>query len=424
MRHLYTFFLYMLSPFIVLRLCWKSRQLPAYRHRISERFSLIKQESTPVDIWLHAVSLGEVVAATPLIEALLAKQWRVLVTTMTPTGSAHVLKRFEKRVAHQYLPYDLPWCLRRFFKAFKPRLGIVMETELWPNLINQAKNLPIPLLLVNARLADRAFKQYEKIGFLFKPVLNQLTAILAQSDEDAKRFMKLGASEKIVQVFGNMKFDLQLRVSENNDCRQLKEQWGVARAVVIAASTHDNEEKQLLSHLAQLKAEIPDVLILFAPRHPERFQLVYQLSQELGFKTGLRSQPATIDANTEVVVADSLGELLNFYQQSDYAFVGGSLVPIGGHNVLEPIAVQVPVFCGPYMQNSKSICQDLLEAEAMIMSQNVEELIDAIITMYKDQSQRQQQVQNASKVLEANRGTVARCMERIEMVLNVAPAKN
>lgn len=422
MRYIYTFFLYLLTPFLLLRLYWKSRRLPAYRHRILERFTLVSKESTPVDIWIHAVSLGEVVAATPLIDALLAKQWRILVTTMTPTGSAQIVKRFEKQVAHQYIPYDLPWCIRRFFKKFKPRLGIIMETELWPNLIHQAKNLPIPLLLVNARLSDRAFKSYEKISFVFKPILNQFTAILAQSDEDARRYIKLGASEKLVQVFGNMKFDLQFRVSANNDCRQLKEQWGVARTVVIAASTHDNEEQQLLSHLAQLKVAIPDVLLLFAPRHPERFQAVYQLSQTHGFNTGLRSQPATIDARTEVVVADSMGELLNFYQQSDYAFVGGSLVPIGGHNVLEPIAVQVPVFCGPYMQNSRSICQDLQEAGAMIVAKNVEELIDALINMYKNPSQRQQQIKNASTVLEANRGTVARCVERIEMALNIVGA--
>jgi 3-deoxy-D-manno-octulosonic-acid transferase len=414
-RFVYTCFLYVLMPVIVLRLYWKSRRLPAYRHRILERLTLERvKKKCPVDVWIHAVSLGEVVAATPLIDAMLAKQWCVLVTTMTPTGSAQVIKHFKHQVLHQYLPYDLPWCLRRFFKKYHPRLGIVMETELWPNVIDQAKRESIPLLLINARLSDRAFKQYQKVDFVLQPVLNQLTAILAQSDEDARRFIRLGASEALVQVVGNMKFDVPLFFSEETVGRQLKARWGGARTVMIAASTHDNEEQQLLSHLPELKVGIPDLLLLLVPRHPERFQAVFQGSQRLGFKTGLRSQPETIDVHTEVVVVDSMGELLHFYQQSDYAFVGGSLVPIGGHNVLEPIALKVPVFCGPYMQNSKAICQALQVAGAITIVANIQELVGALTSMYQHPLLRQQQIKQASMVLESNRGTLARCMERIE----------
>ena len=414
MRHLYTFFLYLLTPFIVLRLYWKSWRLPAYRKRISERFSFGRQTLSPVDIWIHAVSLGEVVAATPLIDAFLAKQWRVLVTTMTPTGSQQVIKRFGQQVVHQYVPYDLPWALRRFFRKMNPRLGLIMETELWPNIIYQAHRMKIPLLLANARLSDRAFIRYEKVSFMFNPILNQFTAIFAQSDEDAKRFIALGAAENKVEVLGNMKFDVQLQAITSVVNKELKEKWGSARTVVIAASTHDDEEKQLLTRLGRLKAGIPNVLLLFAPRHPERFQEVYKMSVALGFNAGLRSQPATIDTNTEVVVIDSLGELLNFYQVSDYAFVGGSLVSIGGHNVLEPIAVDVPVFCGPYMNNSKEICRDLKVAGAIMMVENADEFITSLLAMYLDDSQRQLQIKNASVVLSANRGSVMRCMERIE----------
>ena len=417
MRQIYTFFLYLLTPFIVLRLYWKSRRLPAYRYRILERFSLGIATIAPVDIWIHAVSLGEVVAATPLIDELLAKQWRVLVTTMTPTGSQQVSKRFGSQVSHQYIPYDLPWALRRFFKKNQPRLGIIMETELWPNVIYQAHKIKMPLLLANARLSDKAFKRYEKVSFMFKPILNQFTAIFAQSNEDAQRFVTLGASASLVQVLGNIKFDLQFRMALNQDCLSLKEKWGNERTVVIAASTHDDEENQLLSRLNQLKAAIPPVLLLFAPRHPERFQQVYQLSVTQGFNTGLRSEPTTIDVHTDVVVIDTLGELLNFYQLSDYAFVGGRLVPIGGHNVLEPIAVQVPVFCGPFMNNSKEICRDLRAAGALTMVENADDLITAITTMYHNDVQRQQQITKASAVLAANRGTVARYMEHIETIL-------
>lgn len=417
MRHIYTFFLYLISPFIVLRLYWKGRRLSAYRQRILERFALRKGVDAPVDVWLHAVSLGEIVAAIPLIDALLAKKWRVLVTTMTPTGSQHVIKRFGQQIEHQYVPYDFPWAVRRFFKNYKPRLGIIMETELWPNLIHQAHQINLPLLLVNARLSDHSFKQYEKVKFMFKPVLNQFTTIFAQSEEDAKRFIALGAAETLVKVVGNIKFDLQLHISLNKDCEQLKNQWGKMRTVVIAASTHNDEEKQILSRLSKLKGAIPDMVLLIAPRHPERFQEVYQISETQGFKTGRRSQSTSINESTEVVVLDSMGELLSFYQTSDYAFVGGSLVPIGGHNVLEPIAVKVPVFCGPYMNNSKAICRDLCAAEALTMVENVDELVAAIAMMHSSVLQREQQIENASKVLTANQGTVTRYMEKIGAIL-------
>lgn len=417
MRYIYTFFLYLVSPLFILRLYWKGRRLPAYRQRILERFALNKKEHKPVDVWLHAVSLGEVIAATPLIDALIAKQWRVLVTTMTPTGSQHVMKRFGQQIDHQYVPYDFPGAVRRFFRKTKPRLGIIMETELWPNLIHEAHRIKMPLLLVNARLSDHSFKSYQKAKFIFKSVVNQFTTIFAQSEEDAKRFMALGAAKNIVQVLGNIKFDLQLRISASKDCEQLKNQWGSKRPVVIAASTHNDEEKQILSRFDKLKAAIPKVLLLIVPRHPERFQDVYQLSETEGFVTGRRSQPTSIDANTEVVIVDSMGELLSFYQASNYAFVGGSLVPIGGHNVLEPIAVQIPVFCGPYMNNSKAICSDLCAAEALVMVENVDELVAAIGVMHGNEAKREQQITNASKVLEANKGTVARYMEKIEEIL-------
>ncbi len=413
LRYIYTFFFYLLTPFILLRLYWKGRRLPAYRQRISERLSWGKIVSPEVDVWLHAVSLGEVVAATPLIDALLAKQLRVLVTTMTPTGSQQVMTRFGQQVAHQYVPYDLPWALRRFFKKINARVGVVMETELWPNLIYQATKAHLPLLLINARISDKAFGSYQKLRRFFKPVLAEFKTIFAQSEVDAKRFLELGAPVDKVYALGNMKFDLQIRVFEPALFQQLKTGWGETRPVFIAASTHDDEEDQLLTGLIKLKTAIPDVVLLIAPRHPERFKTVYELSKQHGYKTGLRSQSDTIDASTDVVVLDSLGELLGFYQVSDYAFVGGSLVPIGGHNVLEPIAMQVPVFCGPYMHNSKSICFDLCAAGAMQQVEHVDALVTAIVAMHQNPLQRVGQIANASAVLEANRGSVATCLEAI-----------
>lgn len=418
MRRIYTFFLYLLVPYIVLRLYWKGRRFPAYRKRILERFSCGPILS-PVDVWVHAVSLGEVVAATPLLESLLAKRYRVLVTTMTPSGSERVLATFADRVQHQYVPYDLPWCLKRFFKQIKARVGVIMETELWPNLINQAKLAHVPLALVNARLSDKAFSHYRKVQFFFKPILKQFDIIGAQSALDALRYIELGAPSPRVQMLGNMKFDMKIPVLDSEKTAQFKQAWGDTRPVLIAASTHEGEEALLLTRLVQLKAGMGDMILLIAPRRPERFHQVYELSQKHGFRTAKRSQPETITPDTDVVVLDCLGELLSFYHLSDYAFVGGSLVPVGGHNVLEPIALKVPVFCGPFMQNSKAICTDLKVAKAIQWTDGIDALSDAILTMHQNPTQCATQVVNASAVLEANQGTVLRYMEVIETLMRL-----
>ena len=412
MRRLYTLCLYLLIPYIILRLFWKGRRLPAYRKRIGERFALC--EIPQADVWVHAVSLGEAVAAAPLIEALLTKQWRVIVTTMTPTGSQYVKTRFGARVSHQYIPYDFPQAMRRFFRKSNVRMGIIMETELWPNVIYEAKRAKVPLMLANARLSPRAFEQYRRVAYLFKPLLNQLTVIWAQSEDDAKRFMALGASATIVQMYGNMKFDVSISPAVEVPKARA---WGTCRMVLIAASTHANEEAQLLSRLKALKDSIPSLLLLIAPRHPERFQEVYHASQSQGFQTGLRSQPNTIDENCDVIVIDAMGELLSFYRQSDYAFVGGSLVPIGGHNVLEPIALGVPVLCGPYMQNSKAVCDELCAHQAMILAEDADALIAALLALHNDPLRRTEQIANATAVLMANQGTIARYMQRIESMM-------
>jgi 3-deoxy-D-manno-octulosonic-acid transferase len=417
MRFIYTFFFYLLLPFILIRLYWKSRRLPAYWQRLHERFFWRSPVQGPVDVWLHAVSLGEVVAATPLIDELLKKDWRILVTTMTPTGSAQLSKRFGQRIQHCYLPYDLPQRWRKFFKILTPRLGLIMETEIWPNLIHEAKRAKMPLLLINARLSDRSFKSYQKIAWFLKSALQELTGVFAQSEEDAQRFIALGTPKQNVQMMGNMKFDVQWQVNTNHDSRSIIERCG-SRCVLIAASTHDDEEKQILSRLKILKQSIPDLLLLIAARHPERFQTVYQESLAHGFDTGLRSCPEALSPATDVVIIDSLGELMNFYQVSDYAFVGGSLITLGGHNVLEPIAVQVPVFCGPHMQNSKSICRELLAAKAMVMASDADDLIHAIIALHKNPSQRQQQISNATAVLAANQGTVKACMDQVQVLMS------
>lgn len=415
MRKLYTLVMYVLTPIMILRLLWKSRNSVAYRQRISERFALCPLE--PVDVWVHAVSLGEVVAVTPLVERMLANHLRILMTTMTPTGSQQVLTRFKSQVTHQYLPYDLPCCLRRFFKQAQPKIGIIMETELWPNMIQQANVANIPLVLANARLSDKAFSHYQLLRRFWPPILKGFAWIGTQSNLDTERYLALGAAASKLMMLGNMKFDLVMPEINSADLEQLKQAWGAHRPVWIAASTHTDEEAQLLAQLQRIKTDIPDLLLVLVPRRPERFQEVYMLVTQQGWKTGLRSQPQSIHPDNEVVVVDSIGELLAFYHLSDYAFVGGSLVPIGGHNVLEPIAMQVPVFCGPYMQNSKSICDDLVKHQALQQCGSSAELADKLVAMHHDSAQRSQQITNALKVLQANQGAVDRYWQKIEGIL-------
>ncbi len=413
MRRIYSFFLYLFVPFILIRLYWKGRRFPAYRQRIAERFSLGENLPNQVDIWVHTVSLGEVVAATPLVEALLASHHRILITTMTPSGSQQVTTKFGSRVLHQYVPYDLPWCLRRFFKRIGARVGIIFETELWPNLIYHAKLANLELALVNARISDKAFTHYQKTAKLFKPFLGLFTFIGAQSALDAERYLALGAPIDIVRVLGNMKFDMPYPQLSSDKFHSFKEAWGIARPVFIAASTHDDEESQLLSRLSELRQAIPGLILLIAPRRSERFQTVFTSTQRLGFKAALRSQPKSITEDTEVVVLDSMGELLGFFQLSDYAFVGGSLVPIGGHNVLEPIVMGIPAFCGPFMQNSKTICTELKAAKALQWAQNADDLIQRVIHMHQHPIHRAEQIASATAVLKANQGTVQVYLDEI-----------
>lgn len=417
MRFLYSLLMYFLTPYLILRLWWKGRRLPAYKQRIMERFFLSRKNYPAIDVWLHAVSLGEVIAATPLIHAILEKQWTVLVTTMTPTGSDRVMSCFGETVAHCYIPYDLPGALKRFFRTIKPKVGIIMETELWPNLINQAYLAHIPLLLANGRLSTRSLNRYLKMRCFFKALLNQFTAILVQSADDAQCFHTLGAKTEQVKVLGNMKFDVQTEHLDLSFFYTLKKQWGENRVVVMAASTHDDEESQILKQLKKLQQAIPSVLLLIAPRHPERFKIVYQMALQQGFNTGLRSHQDVLSPQNEVIVLDCLGELLGFYQVSDYAFVGGSLVPVGGHNMLEPIVVSKPVFSGAAVHNFKTICNELHVKKAIRIVNNANELIEAIVYLHQHTDLKKEMVKNATMVLESNRGAVKKHWQEIERVL-------
>ncbi|MDX2347205.1 MAG: lipid IV(A) 3-deoxy-D-manno-octulosonic acid transferase [Legionella sp.] len=414
MRYIYTVLFYLLLPFICLRLLFKGRKNPAYQAHLKERFSFGIHKKDPVDVWVHAVSLGEVVAAKQLIENILLANQRVLVTSMTPTGREQICRLFGDRVTYQYVPYDYPWALRRFFKIYQPRVGIIMETELWPNLMLEAKKYDVALFIANARISDGAFRAYQRVRWFFKPLFACVTGVFAQSEQDAERFLALGVFKTKVHVLGNMKNDLQVPRDVSQPLYFLKQAWGETRPVLIAASTHEGEEEAILLVLMELQKRVPNIILLIAPRHPERFNDVYQLAKKYCVKTARRSDANQIAFDTEVVVLDSLGELLGFYGLSDYAFVGGSLVPVGGHNVLEPMAQGVPVFCGMFMQNSKNLCEALMRAQAMQQVVDASELVQKISLFYQNSRMRDAQITRATAALKAGQGAVARHVKAIE----------
>lgn len=416
MLFIYSLLMYLLTPFIVIRLWIKGRSLPAYRKRISERLAWSIKADGPVDIWLHAVSLGEAIAAIPLIDALLQQHKKIMVTTMTPTGSARILERFGSRVYHQYLPYDLPHALNKFFSVIRPKAGIIMETELWPNMIDCASKAGVKLFLANARLSEKSCKGYMNVRWFFKPRLEQFELIMAQSPDDAARFIKIGAPAERVMVAGNIKFDLQTQLVNPTLFVEQKALWGNARPVVIIASTHNSEESLFLPQYKTLLQHIPEVILLIAPRHPERFQEVYDLSVSFGLNTGRRSSPESISSQNEVVILDSLGELLGWFSVSDYAFIGGSLVPIGGHNLLEPIAMGVPTFTGPYTHHFKAICTDLLRAQAVIEVDSAERFVAEVTRLHQNAEARECLVKRATRVLEDNKGAL---QKHLDVVLKV-----
>ncbi|MGQ3892267.1 lipid IV(A) 3-deoxy-D-manno-octulosonic acid transferase [Legionella sp. CNM-4043-24] len=417
MRQIYSFLLYILSPLILLRLWWKGLASPAYRERIAERFCLDGADAKDYDVWVHAVSLGEVIAATPLIEALLAKQYRLLVTTTTATGAGRVQVQFSSRVMHRHLPYDLPDVVRRFFKMNQMRVAVIMETELWPNLIRESKQNNVPMLLVNARLSERSCRGYRRLSWLIKPVLNDFHAILTQSTVDAERFISIGARSEIVQVAGNVKFDLNTHDIDREKYSLIKATWGAERPVVILASTHEDEEAQVLMQAKELQRRMPGVLILIAPRHPERFQTVFNLAQALGFSTGKRSEADSMTKDCDVIILDCMGELLGFYSLSDYAFLGGSFVPVGGHNMLEAIAMRVPVLTGPKVHNFKAIVRDLIAADAIVMVDDASDLVNQIDALHRDEARRTRLIEQAMSVLESNKGALLRYVDRIESLI-------
>jgi 3-deoxy-D-manno-octulosonic-acid transferase len=410
MRRFYTLVFGLILPVVLLRLYWRGIKAPAYRQRWRERLGIYSSASKRDVIWLHAVSVGEAEATFPLIKLLKAKypEIPILVTTTTPTGSARVQSVLADQVEHVYLPYDLPFVVERFIKHCRPRLAVVMEKEIWPNLFAACAMHAIPLFVINARLSERSARSYRKIPLLVKPALACVNAIAVQTMEDRLRFIEIGAESAQVQVLGNIKFDVTIDAATVEEGSLLKQKLFGRRWVWIIASTHQGEEEVFLDLYPALKAGTPQLLLLIVPRHPERFQTVKKLCEQQGLAVVMRSEQSQCHEQTDVYIADSMGELKMLYAAADLAFVGGSLVPVGGHNVLEPAAVGVPVLFGPEMFNFQEIAERILAVEGAIQCFDRQGLIDAVLRIYGDDAFRNSLIDNARLFVQNNQGATVR----------------
>lgn len=414
-RTLYTLLFHLGLPLVALRLFLRGRKAPAYRQRIAERFACGLPPMRQGGIWVHAVSVGESIAAAPMVRALL-KQYPdlpITLTCMTPTGSERIRAMFgdEPRVQHCYLPYDLPWAAGRFLDHVRPQLGIIMETELWPNHIHQCAKRGIPVALANARLSARSARGYARFAGLTRPMLAEMSLIAVQTETEGQRFRDLGARPGCVQVTGSIKFDLKIDDQLLPRARALREQWNaVQRPLWIAASTHEGEDALILAAHRELLKVHSDALLILVPRHPERFNAVHGLCAEQ-FATVRRSGGAAVEAETQVLLGDTMGELLFLYALADIAFVGGSLVPTGGHNPLEPAALALPVIMGPHVFNFLEISAMLREAGALQQVDDAEGLAGAVRRLIELPQDARRMGEAGRAVMQANQGALQRLLD-------------
>lgn len=408
-RLAYSALLYLLTPLILLRLLWRGRKQPAYRQYITERFGIYRQYASAPVIWVHAVSVGETRAAQPLIEGLQSR-WpghRILLTCMTPTGRETGLTVYGDQVIQAYLPYDYPDAVNRFFRHFSPIFGVVMETEIWPNLLAAAQRRGVPVVLANARLSERSARGYGRFRALVMPAFASLSGVAAQTGGDAQRISLLGA--KVVAVAGNLKFEVTPRLELLALGREWRTQIG-ERRVWLAASTREGEEALLLD--AWLENRDPTAMLVLVPRHPQRFDEVERLVVQRGLR-GVRRSQGLPAANTDVWLGDSMGEMVAYYAMADLAFIGGSLLPLGGQNLIEAAACDCPVLIGPHTFNFLQATQDAITAGAAERVESPEALVGAVRRLLEDPDELQKRRAAATRFSAAHRGAAERTLALI-----------
>lgn len=404
-RHAYSTLVYTFLPVALARLAWRARREPGYRRHLRERFGLYDSapNSAPV-IWLHAVSVGETRAAEPLVRALLERypNQRIVLTHTTPAGRAAGESLFGERVERVYLPYDYPAAVSRFLDHFRPRLGVLLETEVWPNLVHACGDRGIPIHLVNARLSEKSFRGYARFAALSRDIFGSLTTVTAQTEDDARRLRDIGARN--VHVTGNLKFD----VSPAPELVERGQQWRAAygeRGVLLAASTRDGEEALLLDRLALLP---PDILLVLVPRHPQRFESVAKMIEQRGLVHSRRSEGRAPARDTRVLLGDSMGEMAAYYAACDLAFIGGSLLPYGGQNLIEACAIGCPVLLGPHTYNFAEAARAASDSGAAVCVEDAADLMRTAARLLDDVKRRSEMGRRALEFSRAYRGATER----------------
>jgi len=410
MRGLYTLLWWLALPALPLRLWWRGRREPGYREFLAERFGRYGlRVAADNPLWIHAVSLGETRAAAPLIERLLREMpsRAIVLTHMTATGREAGRALFGDRVMQAWLPYDIPFAVRSFFAHFRPSAGLLVETELWPNLAREATRRHVPLLLVNARLSERSARGYRSVQSLSRPLFAALAGVAAQSDADAARLRELGARN--VVVTGNIKFDVVISDAQHERAQLLRERFGTDRRVFILASTRDGEESLLLDALLRARSSLPArTLVVLVPRHPQRFDTVAELLDARAIRYARRSAEATVSEATSLVLGDSIGEMLAYYLAADVAFVGGSLLPLGGQNLIEPIAAGVPTLIGPHTFNFAEASEAAVAAGAALRVADADDVFAVGGRLLDDPVARETVQQCARTFMATHRGATER----------------
>lgn len=415
---IYTFVLYLLLPMVLIRMYWLGYKTPAYRQRWQERFGYLRPFKGIRPIWIHAVSVGEVQVSRPLV-TFLCKHYPgvpIIITTVTPTGALTAAQVYADvdNVSHRYFPYDLPFAIRRFLALARPRALLVLETEIWPNLYRLCRQQSVPILLLNARLSAKSMQGYRLLGSLSSSTLQCTSVIAAQSREDAARFIQIGAPASRVQVSGNLKFDINLPRGVLEQGELIRQKLSPSRPIWIAASTHQGEEALVLEAHATVSRIIPGSLLILAPRHPERFDSVFELCVKQGYRTSRYTSAQDYTLATQIFLLDVLGQLPAHYAASDLAFVGGSLVPVGGHNMLEPASLGIPILTGPHVFNFTEVVRLLEEHGALGRVEDAAQMGQKVIGLLKDGNLRDEMGQRARQVMQQNQGSIDRIAELLE----------
>ena len=421
-RFIYSVVFYLITPLIILRLVIRGLAAPNYRKRWGQRFGFFTpSESSKETIWLHAVSVGETLAAVPLVKALQERypERRLLITCMTPTGSERITAAFGDSVDHSYAPYDTPDAVARFLKRVQPKMLIIMETELWPNTVAACYKRQIPVILANGRLSEKSARGYARVSKLSGPMVAQLSAVAAQHGDDGGRFIALGLPVEKLHITGNIKFDLELNAQIRLSAEALRQQWDGTnqRPVLLAASTHRGEDEIILQAFSLIKQSVNNALLVLVPRHPERFNQVGDLCLDAGYSLARRSNNDSTD-NADILLGDTMGELMTFFGACDIAFVGGSLVSNGGHNMIEPAAWGKPTLSGLSVFNFAEVSRLLAEAGGLSLVEDAAALAESVIVLMKNPEQAQQMGLSAQQVAEANRGALERLLAVIDNSLS------